>query len=527
MRAVAEHDGALDGRNPVGDFFQERQESDVGHHHAVFGVIDDPDDLLGEQPRIDGVINGADAENAVPAFQVPPGVPGQRRHPVAVVHAVAFEPLRHPQAPGADLAVIRGMDRSLDRAGNHRPLAMIDRGVIDDAMAQQRPILHQSEHDFFSRARRAWTAPAAPAKPDTTGPRLNRHDGEANSFVPPALEAAGIAGLKHSGVRRIVIMAALIGALTGAAGDAAAQDNSVPAAQPAKQPAKPSPRTGLDAERGPLRTKPQLPIVLPHQFAPPQEAYASFPEPAAAAVPVAPSACQLSLAKVAEFQSIPVLVGPGDCGAADAVQLDAIVLPDRSQVTVAPPAILRCPMAQAVTDWVRDDVAPSLRDLPPLRGLDNLASYDCRGRNDVRAAKVSEHGRADALDVRDFRLADGRKLVLTDMTVDKDWRETIRASACARFSTVLGPGADGYHEEHIHIDLEERRGNYKICEWDVRVPPAPVQAQSRQSQEPNAAAPAEGVPLQGLDVPAIPLDEVPLPRPRPVAANAAQNRSLK
>ncbi len=215
------------------------------------------------------------------------------------------------------------------------------------------------------------------------------------------------------------------------------------------------------------------PVVLPQGFAPPQEAYASYPQSddaaaTASATPATPSACQASLAKIAEFQPLPVLVGPGDCGADDAVAMAAIVLSDRSKVAVSPPAILRCPMAQEVADWVRDDVAPSLKDLPPLRGLDNLASYDCRGRNNVHAAKVSEHGRADALDVHDFKLADGRELGLTDVNMPKDWREAIRASACARFSTVLGPGSDGYHEEHVHLDLEPRRNDYKICEWDVR-----------------------------------------------------------
>ena len=192
------------------------------------------------------------------------------------------------------------------------------------------------------------------------------------------------------------------------------------------------------------------------------------------ATPAAPSACQVSLAKVAEFQPLPVLVGPGDCGADDAVEMTAITLADESKVAVSPPAIMRCPMAQQVADWVRDDVAPTLKGLPPLRGLDNLASYDCRGRNNVHAAKVSEHGRADALDVHDFKLADGRELGLTDVNIPKDWREAVRASACARFATVLGPGSDGYHEEHVHLDLEPRRNNYKICEWDVREPPAVV-----------------------------------------------------
>ncbi len=273
------------------------------------------------------------------------------------------------------------------------------------------------------------------------------------------------------------------------------------------------------------------PVVLPQEFAPPQEAYASYPQSddaAAATASATPSACQAGLAKIAEFQPLPVLVGPGDCGADDAVAMAAIVLSDRSEVAVSPPAILRCPMAQVVADWVRDDVAPSLKDLPPLRGLDNLASYDCRGRNNVHAAKVSEHGRADALDVHDFKLADGRELGLTDVAMPKDWREAIRASACARFSTVLGPGSDGYHEEHVHLDLEARRNDYKICEWDVRVPP-PVEAQAKgPDASPDAAqaaqrAQAEGVPLQGLDPPSIPENEVPMPRSRPVAANAAQN----
>ena len=201
-----------------------------------------------------------------------------------------------------------------------------------------------------------------------------------------------------------------------------------------------------------------------------------------------------------------------------------MALPDRSEVTVEPPATLRCPMAEQIADWVRDDVAPSVKQFgSPLRELDNLASYDCRGRNNVRAAKVSEHGRADALDVHDFKLADGRELGLTDITFDKAWREAVRASACARFSTVLGPGSDGYHEEHVHLDLEPRRNDYKVCEWNVREPPPPVEA---QASEPDAT-PADGVPLQGLDAPEIALDDVPLPRPRPRAMRTAQNRAVK
>jgi hypothetical protein len=257
-----------------------------------------------------------------------------------------------------------------------------------------------------------------------------------------------------------------------------------------------------------------LPTTVPEQFSPPQEAYASFPQ-AEAAAPAKPSACQLRLAKVATFKSVPVLIGAGECGAVDAVILDGVMLSDRARIVVSPPATLRCTMAEEVAAWLRDDIAPAVLKLgAPLRGLDNFDSYECRGRNRVRGATLSEHGRANAIDVRAFKLANGEAIGLTDVNVAKAWRDGIRAGACARFSTVLGPGSDGHHEEHIHVDLAERRGGYKMCEWDVREPPALAEKKERPS-ETTAAARA-------------PLSEpVPLPRPRPLAANTTRDVQLR
>ncbi len=310
--------------------------------------------------------------------------------------------------------------------------------------------------------------------------------------------------------------AVVIALLLSATSLAAAQNGPASAVKAAK------------STHGTTRTERPQPAIIPQQFAPPQEAYASMPEKAAASAAETPSACQVRLAKIAVFQPIPVLVGPGDCGATDAVLIDTVILPDKTKVAVTPAATMRCPMAEAIAQWVREDVVPILKDLPPLRGLDNFDSYSCRGRNNVRAAQLSEHGKADALDVRDFKLADGHELNLTDIHAGKDWREAVKASVCARFSTVLGPGSDGYHEEHIHLDLEERRNNYKICEWDVRVPPPPVEAKKDQKATPaavNGAAPAEDV--EADNTAAIPPDAVPLPRPRPRRAIAAQNRADK
>ncbi|MGO9944240.1 MAG: extensin family protein [Rhodoblastus sp.] len=53
-----------------------------------------------------------------------------------------------------------------------------------------------------------------------------------------------------------------------------------------------------------------------------------------------------------------------------------------------------------------------------------------------------------------------------------DFMTQIRESACARFTTVLGPGSDGYHEAHVHVDLKLRKGGYRICQWDLEQQPA-------------------------------------------------------
>jgi hypothetical protein len=178
-------------------------------------------------------------------------------------------------------------------------------------------------------------------------------------------------------------------------------------------------------------------------------------------------------------------------------------------------------MAEQIAQWVRDDVAPSvLKFGSPLRGLDNFDSYECRGRNRIRGAQLSEHGKADALDVRLFKLADGQSLTLTDVNVNKDWREAIKASACARFSTILGPGSDGAHEEHIHLDLAQRRSNSSYCHWEVRSPAPPPIVQAKPQDAASTAVSAASAESEDEEA-AAPLDTVPLPRPRPVAANLA------
>jgi hypothetical protein len=198
------------------------------------------------------------------------------------------------------------------------------------------------------------------------------------------------------------------------------------------------------------------------------ETPAEQPSPAVSAA-AQPSACRAALTdEIAIAPSVPDIHGPGGCGGTDLVRLEAIVLPDKHRVAVTPVATLRCSMASAIADWVRTDIAPLAAQLgSEITVLDNFDSYECRGFNRIPGAHLSEHGRANALDVRSFKFADGRTISLTDRGVSRELRETILHSACARFMTVLGPGSDWYHEDHIHLDRAERRNNYRICQWNV------------------------------------------------------------
>ena len=110
----------------------------------------DVGDLIGEEPRIDGVIDRADTGDAVPGLEVPPRIPGERRDAIAELDAFLFQPLRDLQCTLADLAVVGAMDRAFDGAGDNLAIAVLNGGVVDDAMAQKRPILHQTEHRVSS-----------------------------------------------------------------------------------------------------------------------------------------------------------------------------------------------------------------------------------------------------------------------------------------------------------------------------------------------------------------------------------------
>lgn len=195
--------------------------------------------------------------------------------------------------------------------------------------------------------------------------------------------------------------------------------------------------------------------------------------------PICPRLLADARAAVRRVAPIEAEVG---CGLAEPVRLDAVMLADGSKVTLEPAPIMACRMAEATVAYVRDDLAAAaLKAGAVLSKVLTAAAYECRGRNRVVGAKLSEHAQGNALDVRGIVLADKRIVMVAREGMPMPLIEAWRASACARFMTVLGPGSDGYHEDHIHVDLRERKSNYRLCQWELEPPEAAPSVASEPS----------------------------------------------
>ncbi|MGQ3676402.1 extensin-like domain-containing protein [Xanthobacter sp. TB0139] len=182
-----------------------------------------------------------------------------------------------------------------------------------------------------------------------------------------------------------------------------------------------------------------------------------------------PALCtELVKAGVIEAAAVENLKVPRPCSLPQPVRLDGIRLADGNLVRLRPGATMSCEMVVAILDWTREDLAPAVEQLGArLEMLKVASSYACRGRNRKKGARISEHGFGNAMDVSGFELSDGRTFTIK-AGLPAPLALAMKQSACERFATVLGPGSDGYHEDHIHVDLAKRRKSYKLCRWKLR-----------------------------------------------------------
>src|SRR5471032_3285860 len=100
--------------------------------------------------------------------------------------------------------------------------------------------------------------------------------------------------------------------------------------------------------------------------------------------------------------------------------------------------------------------------------IKQISAYSCRGMNGNSNAHISEHAFGNALDIAGFTLADGRRITVKDgwkgIPEEQGFLRDVQGAACQQFNTVLAPGSNVYHYDHIHVDLMRRSSRRVICQ---------------------------------------------------------------
>jgi hypothetical protein len=139
-------------------------------------------------------------------------------------------------------------------------------------------------------------------------------------------------------------------------------------------------------------------------------------------------------------------------------------------VEIKPTATLACPIVSALDQWIAASVQPSAMRWfgQPVVEIKQISAYSCRGMNGQPGARISEHAFGNALDIAGFTLADGRKVTVrtawNGSPEEQGFLHDIQGAACEQFSTVLAPGSNQFHYDHIHVDLMRRSGGQQICQ---------------------------------------------------------------
>ncbi|MGF9761266.1 extensin family protein [Microvirga sp. 0TCS3.31] len=154
------------------------------------------------------------------------------------------------------------------------------------------------------------------------------------------------------------------------------------------------------------------------------------------------------------------------------VRLKAVPVGSRpgTVVRLGAQPILACRFADRFGHWVGDLVAPVVVGSldTELKSIQTGPGFECRNRNGAATGKLSAHAEGLAIDIAAFELANGSTLrVKADgETPPNPALAALRTAACGWFTTILGPGSDAAHADHLHVDVQQHGSSdrYRICQ---------------------------------------------------------------
>jgi hypothetical protein len=160
------------------------------------------------------------------------------------------------------------------------------------------------------------------------------------------------------------------------------------------------------------------------------------------------------------------------CAIEGPVRLKAVTARTRAVTEVRLPEepVVSCEFAERLTAWLGHLVAPVVagRMSADLRAVRTGPGYECRNRNGASTGKLSAHAVGKAIDISGFDLSNGRFIPIKPDgdEAGRNVVDSVRTAACGWFTTVLGPGADAAHTDHMHVDIAPHgtSDRYRICQ---------------------------------------------------------------
>lgn len=136
-------------------------------------------------------------------------------------------------------------------------------------------------------------------------------------------------------------------------------------------------------------------------------------------------------------------------------------------VQLAPDSLMECSLAEALTRWSSDVALPRAKEHFQSEITKVLigTSYQCRDQSS--GSKLSEHAFGNGVDVMGLEFDNREPLTIgshAEGSSEAAFQSAIRKDACPIFTTVLGPGADADHSDHLHLDMRVRKDGYRICQ---------------------------------------------------------------
>jgi hypothetical protein len=150
------------------------------------------------------------------------------------------------------------------------------------------------------------------------------------------------------------------------------------------------------------------------------------------------------------------------------VRVKAIKSASRTRIRLAEEPVVACGFAEPLAHWLGEAVAPVFAAHFGEIARPFMSPVMSAATVTMPKAGLSAHALGIAADILSFERTIGATLAVRPEGDPGDARaaiDAVRKAGCGWFTTLLGPGSDQAHANHIHVGILQHGSSnlYRIC----------------------------------------------------------------